>query len=75
MRKYSKDMLLHIKHMARWAVNRAVASGQLLPLPCALCGSLKAEGHHSDYSKPLTVVWLCRSCHEQEHAKAEGRAQ
>jgi hypothetical protein len=25
--------------------------------------------HHSDYSKPLDIEWLCNSCHERLHAE------
>ena len=28
-----------------------------------LCHRKKTDGHHPDYSKPLEVVWLCRSHH------------
>lgn len=38
-------------------------------LPCAICGNKKALAHHHDYSKPLDVVWLCRTHHAEEHAK------
>lgn len=35
---------------------------------CMFCGSTDhIEGHHPDYSDPLTVLWLCKSCHAQQH--------
>ncbi len=31
---------------------------------CAFCDSTEAiEGAHTDYDKPLAVIWLCRKCH------------
>ena len=38
------------------------------PEKCSCCfKQLKIEAHHPDYSEPLLVVWLCRSCHKQHH--------
>lgn len=54
------------KYKARTAVFNAVATGKLKKLPCEICGAT-AEAHHTDYSKPLTVQWLCRKHHEAEH--------
>lgn len=53
------------KDRAHNAVQRAVASGALVrPCECSACGSrTRIEAHHTDYSKPLGVVWLCRRCH------------
>jgi hypothetical protein len=35
---------------------------------CQMCGATKdLQKHHPDYSKPLEVVILCRSCHERLH--------
>lgn len=53
------------------AVRRAIRAGLLIrPEHCASCGqgSLHIEASHDDYSKPLEVVWLCRSCHRRKDA-------
>ena len=47
--------------------------GLLIKEPCQTCKSPNVEMHHDDYSKPLTVKWLCRSCHLMLH-KAENGA-
>lgn len=41
--------------------------GKIKRKPCEQCGSMDAEMHHHDYSKPLDVRWLCRPCHLSEH--------
>lgn len=33
---------------------------------CKVCGE-KAQMHHTDYSKPLQVTWLCRKHHLELH--------
>lgn len=47
--------------------NAAIRDGDLVRQPCEQCGELKVDAHHDDYSKPLVVRWLCRSCHNEHH--------
>lgn len=59
------------KYIAHNAVNNALRDGRLIKQPCTYCGStVRVEGHHSDYSKPLDVTWVCFKCHrEEEHGQ------
>lgn len=58
----NKDRLA-IKDKVRYAVR----TGKLIKLPCIVCGSLEVEAHHPDYSKPLDVIWLCKTHHHEVH--------
>ena len=55
------------RYRAEQAVRNAKRNGTLFPQPCAICGAIKTECHHKDYSKPLDVVWLCKHCHRLVH--------
>ena len=59
------------KNKARNMLNNAVKSGKVhKPVFCSSCeGDKHLEAHHTDYSKPLEVLWLCRSCHRELHNK------
>lgn len=46
----------------------AVKLGIVQKMPCSICGDQNSHGHHTDYSKPLLVVWLCPEHHRQAHA-------
>ena len=54
--------------MAHATVARAIKDGELGPRPCEVCGKVRADAHHDDYSKPLSVRWLCRRHHREYHA-------
>lgn len=41
----------------------AIKRGLLKREPCEICGDTKVEAHHTDYSKPFDVKWLCRKHH------------
>lgn len=45
--------------------------GKLVRQDCVSCGSAQSQMHHSDYSKPLQVVWLCRPCHLALHRQEQ----
>jgi hypothetical protein len=55
------------KNKARARVCRALREGKLTKEPCEICGCIKAEAHHDDYSKPLSVRWLCDKHHKEFH--------
>jgi hypothetical protein len=52
---------------AHYAVVKALEEGRLVRQPCEVCGSLKTDSHHPDYSKHLEVQWLCRKHHLLEY--------
>jgi hypothetical protein len=55
------------KRAAHRAFRKALKSGKIQKQPCEICGTLPADGHHDDYSKKLSVRWLCRKHHEEHH--------
>ena len=54
------------RHRARQAVTNAIRDGRLVRQPCRICGT-KAQGHHTDYARPLDVIWLCPRHHRELH--------
>lgn len=63
----------YIKHInkktAKNTANYAEKIGKLVKKPCVVCNSPKSEKHHEDYTKPLEVIWLCRTHHFELHRK------
>ena len=54
---------------ANSAVANALRVGRIKREPCNKCGDVKSEAHHTNYNRPLDVVWLCTKCHHAEHRK------
>ena len=60
----------YLQRQALSMLSLAIRHGDLTPPEsCNQCGLVDdlIEGHHHDYSKPLEVTWLCRSCHKKAH--------
>jgi len=55
------------KDLVRDETERLVKKGIIKKKPCRVCGSDKSHAHHSDYSNPYKVDWLCQSHHMKLH--------
>lgn len=62
--KYCKKF--PFKRKAKNAVNNAIKAGKLQKQSCLHCGG-KAHAHHTDYTRPLDVMWLCPKHHKTWH--------
>jgi hypothetical protein len=73
-RKYRRTSEGAKKDRARSYLSFAIRDGDIArPSNCEKCGvECSPEGHHIDYDKPLEVIWLCKSCHENIHHSNEG---
>ena len=70
LRDFSRNAFLDpVKSKAWRTTSNAIRDGKLRrPNTCSTCGVIcKPEAHHEDYSSPLDVRWLCRSCHCKLH--------
>ena len=65
IRQYKIDNPEAVK--AHGLVDTAIRSAKIIPCKCENCGSRDAAAHHEDYSKPLDIKWLCKSCHQILH--------
>ena len=66
-REYRKSNPL--KRGAMSLLNSAIRSGKIRkPKNCTMCNEeVRMYGHHTDYYKPLDVIWVCQVCHKKLH--------
>jgi hypothetical protein len=58
------------KYIAHYTAGNAIRTGHITPMPCRDCGSSEhIHAHHEDYSEPLEITWLCRTCHGKHHRR------
>lgn len=64
-RKWKESHPGHVR--AHHIVQNEIRTGRLVrPKACSQCGKpCKPEAHHPDYAIPLSVVWLCKTCHNK----------
>ncbi len=55
------------KRKAHHLVNNSLRDGKIIKKACEVCGDNKSQAHHEDYSKPLEVIWLCSTHHNELH--------
>jgi ribosomal protein S27AE len=56
-----------LRDNVRFKTYYAIKSGKLIRKPCEICGELKVQAHHDDYSKTYDVRWLCWKHHREFH--------
>jgi len=57
-------------------VKYAVKLGVLTRGSCVVCGTTeRIQAHHTDYTKPLDVTWLCRLHHNHAHGQLLDQTQ
>lgn len=68
---YRSMAKFRIKNNARHNLNYHLKKGHIVkPRFCEDCGLKdKIFAHHTDYSKPLKIKWLCRRCHADKHKR------
>jgi hypothetical protein len=54
-------------YRAHYTLRNGIRDGKIERKTCEICGD-KAHAHHSDYSKPFDVQWLCALHHHRHHA-------
>lgn len=76
-RRYWEDSEIQQRTKTRSILNKGVRAGRSArPDHCEECGSegqpykdgrAQIQAHHTDYSNPYAVTWLCRDCHREAH--------
>ena len=65
LKRYHSEALVKLR--CRQATHRAIRAGVLVKQPWEVCGEVKVDAHHDDYSQPLAIRWLCGKHHAEHH--------
>ena len=68
-REYKRKERMTLGGIARKLFRLAIRSRRIIrPRHCSNCHkACKPHGHHTDYSRPYSVEWLCSKCHAGQH--------
>ena len=59
----------------RRRTNQLAGKGELPRTPCVACGHPDAERHHTRWDgSGRHIAWLCKPCHDREHARVGPRS-
>lgn len=58
-----------MKQACRAETKAHVNNGTIPKKPCEVCGKLDVQAHHTDYTKPFQVQWLCYPHHLIAHGR------
>ncbi len=61
------DEIIKKQEDCRRITRQAIEKGLLIPKPCEICDFKEVDAHHSDYSDPFSITWLCHSHHSEWH--------
>jgi len=69
MAVYNYRKRYYLKYKAHNWTAGALRLGHITkPINCSMCGmETKIEAHHSDYTKPWEIDWVCKNCHMDIH--------
>jgi len=55
------------KRACRMLTAAMVKTGEIERAPCQRCNGRDSQAHHTSYSDPRAIVWLCQMCHAAQH--------
>ena len=69
IKEYNKKIRIEHSEVikARAMVSNFLHAKKIEKKPCRVCGTGRSQAHHSDYLKPLEIIWLCPKHHKQLH--------
>lgn len=64
-RRWAREHKDQVNAMMR--INNYIKGGLVSKKPCEICGADNSHAHHDDYTRPLSVRWLCPVHHKEWH--------
>lgn len=72
---HDRERMLFVQRACNGDVNGAIRRGEIRRAnACEVCADSDAlvVAHHHDYAEPLSVTWLCVTCHRRWHVEFKG---